>query len=98
MEGNPMVRKQLYLTSEQDQRLKRRAAQLGMSEAELVRRALDAALASDTEPLAVQNTRKAALEEFFAGADAIVDHYGPSIGRLNRVELYAEREAKLLKR
>lgn len=39
------VRKQLSLTPEQDRALKRRARELGVSEAELVRRALDAALA-----------------------------------------------------
>lgn len=39
-----MVRKQLYLTEAQDFALKNRADALGVSEAELVRRALDAAL------------------------------------------------------
>lgn len=39
-----MVRKQLYLTEAQDVALKNRADALGVSEAELVRRALDAAL------------------------------------------------------
>lgn len=36
-----MIRKQLYITREQDRALKRRARALGVSEAELVRRALD---------------------------------------------------------
>lgn len=39
-----MIRKQLYLEETQDQALKTRAKELGISEAELVRRALDAAL------------------------------------------------------
>lgn len=39
-----MVRKQLYVTEDQDVRLKRMAAEQGVSEAELVRRALDRAL------------------------------------------------------
>lgn len=39
-----MVRKQLYLTEDQDVALKRRAAEAGVSEAEVVRRALDMAL------------------------------------------------------
>ena len=38
------VRKQLSVTPEQDRALKRRSRELGVSEAELVRRALDAAL------------------------------------------------------
>ncbi|MEL6611069.1 MAG: hypothetical protein AAFQ53_03150, partial [Bacteroidota bacterium] len=41
----PLVRKQLSVTADQDRALKRRSRELGVSEAELVRRALDAALA-----------------------------------------------------
>ena len=39
------VRKQLSVTPEQDRAFKRRSRELGVSQAELVRRALDAALA-----------------------------------------------------
>ena len=39
-----MIRKQLYIDPQQDAALKRKARDLGLSEAELVRRALDAAL------------------------------------------------------
>ncbi len=39
-----MVRKQLYLTEAQDAALKRKADEAGISEAEVVRRALDQAL------------------------------------------------------
>jgi hypothetical protein len=42
-----MVRKQVYLEERQDALLKERARQLGVTEAELIRRALDRAL---TEP------------------------------------------------
>ena len=41
------VRKQLSVTPEQDRALKRRSRELGVSEAELVRRALDAVLADN---------------------------------------------------
>lgn len=41
-----MVRKQLYLSEAQDQALKHKAAEDGVSEAEVVRRALDQALNS----------------------------------------------------
>ena len=37
-----MVRKQLYITRSQDRALKRRARELGVTEAEIVRRAIDA--------------------------------------------------------
>ena len=36
-----MVRKQVYIEPGQDARLKRQAAQLGVTEAELIRRAID---------------------------------------------------------
>lgn len=39
-----MVRKQVYITAEQEERLKRRAAELGVPEAELIRRGLDLVL------------------------------------------------------
>ena len=38
-----MVRKQVYIEPGQDARLKRQAAQLGVTEAELIRRAIDQA-------------------------------------------------------
>ena len=44
-----MVRKQFYLAEAQDKALKRRAKALGVSEAEVVRRALDDALKGDDE-------------------------------------------------
>ena len=39
-----MIRKQLYIEEAQDKALKRRAKELGVTEAEVVRRALDEAL------------------------------------------------------
>ena len=42
-----LVRKQLSVTPDQDRALKRRSRELGVSEAELVRRALDAALSDE---------------------------------------------------
>jgi predicted DNA-binding protein len=36
-----MVRKQVYITQEQDERLKRLSQRLGITEAELIRRAID---------------------------------------------------------
>lgn len=45
-----MVRKQLYIEESQDKALKRRAKKLGISEAEVVRKALDAALTREGAP------------------------------------------------
>jgi hypothetical protein len=47
-----MIRKQLYIEARQDQALKDRAKALGISEAELMRRALDAVLYEDHVPRA----------------------------------------------
>ena len=49
-----MIRKQLYIDPIQDAALKRKAKELGVSEAELVRRALDDAL-SDHLPATQKN-------------------------------------------
>jgi hypothetical protein len=42
MDDTRMVRKQLYITRSQDRALKRRARELGVTEAEVIRRAIDA--------------------------------------------------------
>ncbi len=57
-----MIRKQLYLTEDQDARLKRRAAEQGVSEAEVVRRALERAL-TETPALRWRPGRSAALAD-----------------------------------
>ena len=44
-----MVRKQIYIEAEQNQKLKRLAAELGLSEAEVLRRGLDLLGASSDE-------------------------------------------------
>ncbi len=55
-----MVRKQLYITPDQEADLKRKAEEAGVSEAELVRRALDAALRG-REPTRWRPGREAAI-------------------------------------
>ena len=51
-----MIRKQLYIDPHQDAALKRKARELGLSEAELVRRALDAALAEKGQPVTAHSS------------------------------------------
>jgi hypothetical protein len=60
-----MVRKQLYLEERHERALKRRAAETGLSEAELVRQALDAALSVPARAVA-RPGRAAALERLDA--------------------------------
>lgn len=83
-----MVRKQLYLEASQDAALKKRARELGVSEAEVVRRALDEVLL-DT-PTRKPRRRKA-LERFLARADEISDREPvPADFRFDRQALYEE--------
>lgn len=55
----PMIRKQIYITSEDEAKLKRLTASRGCSEAELVREALD--LLPETEDRGVAALREAGL-------------------------------------
>jgi hypothetical protein len=90
-----MVRKQLYLEARQDRALKRRAKALGVSEADVVRAALDAALA---EPggtaVALLPTRERALASLLAGAKEIAASHRSAGPRYARDELYDERESR----
>jgi hypothetical protein len=95
-----MVRKQLYIEEGQDRAIKRRAKTLGISEAEVVRAALDAALAAETAPAHPPLLEKDdPLERVLALAaeDARRGHHLPP-DRYRREELYAEREERLLSR
>ncbi len=67
-----MIRKQVYIEVHQEKALKRQAKALGVSEAELMRQALDSVL----KP-AVQERPKisAALEQLFNVADELTSSY-----------------------
>ena len=88
-----MVRKQLYIEDAQEQRLKRRARELGVSEAELMRRALDGVLWDSRRalrrPAAAEN-----LRQFFHVADQSIK----TIERFKREELYEDRIRRLPRR
>ena len=58
-----MIRKQLYIDPHQDAALKRKARELGLSEAELVRRALDAVLTETTPAMPARPSVLQALLE-----------------------------------
>ena len=67
-----LVRKQFYITPEQDVKLKRLAAERGVTEAELVRAALDALgeVTYDRHALASGSLREAAVMERYVTDDA----------------------------
>jgi hypothetical protein len=90
-----MIRKQLYLEARQDRALKRRAKQLGVSEADVVRAALDAALREPgaTAP-ALLPIRDRALKSLLDGAREIAATHRTKGSRYVRDELYEERESR----
>lgn len=83
-----MVRKQIYIEHQQEELLKRRAKELGITEAELVRRAIDQiadAQATSARKLKAWQEAKAVMEERLR-MDV------PQTGRTwTRDELYEER-------
>lgn len=87
-----MVRKQIYLPRRQNLLLKRLASERGVSEAEVIRQALDREAQSIT-PLTRDS--KKALEEIFAISEALSARPELAQGkpvRWKREELYGERE------
>jgi hypothetical protein len=89
-----VIRKQLYIEPHQEAELKRRARELGVSEAELVRRALDAALASDPATL-LHPGRAQAAERLAATLERIAQTGAIAADAYDREDLYAERMAAL---
>ena len=85
-----MVRKQVYITPEQDKKLKECSQRLGVSEAELIRRGLELV---DHEGDIWRMQRLAA----WARVQAIMDEHirtrpeGSGIDKFDREEVYAER-------
>jgi hypothetical protein len=92
-----VIRKQLYIEPHQEAALKRRARELGVSEAELVRRALDAALAGDPATL-LHPGRAHAAERLVATLDRIARTGAVAPGAYDREDLYAERMSALDRR
>jgi hypothetical protein len=87
-----MVRKQIYLPRRQNQLLKRLAKERGVSEAEIIRQALERESLS-TVP--VERQSKQALEELVAFARSLRDRPELLQGEpyhWNRSELYDERQ------
>lgn len=89
-----MIRKQLYIGEEHDRALKRRARELGVSEAELVRRLLDGLVLEEGGggEITVPGTTAALVDGFFAESDRTSEaHRFPEGYGFDRDELYEER-------
>ena len=89
-----MLRKQLYISDEHERALKARARELGVSEAELVRRLLDGLVLQEERArggLAGSGAVEA-LEDFLEEADRMAEsHSFPEGYRFDREELYEDR-------
>src|SRR5262245_16999115 len=89
-----MVRKQLYIEERHDRALKRRAKALGVSEADIVRQALDAMLGGEQEAPVIPGHQKA-LRAFLERASRFAARRAGDrlVPRYRRDELYEERES-----
>ena len=84
-----MIRKQLYISDDQERRLKRRAAVREQSEADIVRGYIDAGLAED-------EVREAATEELWQRQLALMDDRAKlrvphQVRSWRREDIYEER-------
>jgi hypothetical protein len=89
-----MVRKQIYLPRRQNLTLKRLAKQRGISEAEVIRQALEREAAL---PLPDVHDSRKALDKIFAYAESLRKRPEFMRGKpykFNRDELYEERESR----
>ena len=87
-----MIRKQLYLDEEQDRALKARAKELGLSEAEIVRRALDQVLRGDVLSGHRKN-QQVVLQALFSDAERLAGTKAlPEGYRFEHQALYEEDE------
>ena len=89
-----MIRKQFHIEPHQEASLKRRSRGLGRSEAELVRRALDAALAGDPATL-LHPGRTHAAARLVATLDAIARSGTIAPDAYGREGFYAGRMSAL---
>jgi hypothetical protein len=85
-----MVRKQLYIDLQQDALLKRKARELGLSEAEVVRRALDTALNERVNPTVPS---RSLLKELLDDARAFsLEHQPPESYIYKREDAYSNEQ------
>jgi hypothetical protein len=92
-----MIRKQLYIDERHERLLKQRAAEQGLSEAELVRRALDLLLAETEGPMTVPPARLDALKELLERAERAARAPSDEGWYFDREEVYDERERRALR-
>ncbi len=91
-----MVRKQIYIQKRQQALLKRISRARGLSEAEIIRQAIDREIAGTPAKLAATDrTAWQELIDFVESRQAVSGHGKPY--QWNREEIYAERENRWLR-
>ena len=93
-----MVRKQVYIEPEQDRLLKRRAAELGVTESDLIRRSIDQVTRMGVHPPrdpAAWQRQVAFLAELRRRSEARVPEQDEGY-KWSREEIYDERLRRLL--
>lgn len=93
-----MVRKQIYITKEQDEALKRAAAERGQTEAEVVRGCLEGLGAEQDEREA---RRREAIDRLIASAREWAEQHSgapPHARDWTRDEIYEERLQQIMQR
>ncbi len=93
MSDRRMIRKQLYITPEQERMVKNRARTEGVTEAEVVREAIDRYLLRHESGPHVSKERRGMLDELVEGNQRLSKNLRfPEGYRFNRAEVYAQRE------
>lgn len=98
MSNQAKIRKQFYITPDQERTLKNRAHAEGIPEAEIVREALNQYLSYGGDSPVFDDRRRMA-EELIEGNRMLAKHLRfPKGYKFKREELYAEREERWLKK
>jgi hypothetical protein len=92
-----MVRKQIYIHRRQKNLLRQLALQRGMSEAEIIRRAIDRETTLQEIPISEKS--RTGLEEIIKAGYALRNQSAQAIEpyHFNRAELYEERETRWIR-
>ena len=92
----PMVRKQIYIQKRQDALLKRLSQARGLSEAEIIRQAIEReATGEPVQPVTGDRAAWEALIAFLDARQATTSGQQPYLW--NREEIYSERESRWLR-
>ncbi len=91
----PMVRKQFFITADQNRRLKARARATGQAEADIVRQGVDLALSAEGGTADDWRARMASVLESFGPNEALARRVEKN--KKEQAELWRKRQARIRK-